>query len=241
MLEIKNLKFSYDQNKRKNSNSLKTNEQKNKTSWRNTKTSEEALHNSTQQEFCFNLTAQAKQIKLISGASGAGKTTLLNLIAGLLQQSSGQILYKGEDISNLSPWLRPVSILFQDQNLFAHLSAIENIGLGIDVNLRKALKQKQKILQALNKVGLDETYAHKLPHQLSGGQKQRIALARSIVSAKKILLLDEPFTGLDKKLRDEFAETLAQLVEQEELICLFVSHHKDEMPHFATTYELAEN
>lgn len=190
--------------------------------------------------FCFNLTAKAGQIKLITGASGSGKTTLLNLIGGLLKQKSGEILYKGKNIEKLFAWQRPVSILFQDQNLFAHLTAKKNIALGINTNLRKGLKEEKKILGSLAKVGLDATYLEKLPAELSGGQKQRVALARCLVANKKILLLDEPFTGLDKKLRQGFATTLAKLVKEEKLICLFVSHHKEEMPYGKKSYQVKD-
>lgn len=191
-----------------------------------------------QKSFCFNLSAKSGEIKLIRGASGSGKTTLLNLIAGLLQPSKGEILLAGKNLVALAPWQRPLAILFQDQNLFAHLSAKENIALGINTNLRKGLKEEKKILQALHKVGLEPSYLNQLPAQLSGGQKQRVALARALVAEKKILLLDEPFTGLDQDLRKAFSEILTQLVEQEQLICLLVSHDQEELNYFSEVYKV---
>ena len=134
------------------------------------------------------------------GPSGAGKSTLLAAIAGFETPASGRILWEGTDLAPLSPGERPVSILFQDQNLFAHLSVERNLGLAIDPRLRLSPTDRARIGQVLDRVGLSG-FGGRKPATLSGGQQARAALARALLRARPVLLLDEPFAALGPALR----------------------------------------
>src|SRR5690606_10892987 len=134
--------------------------------------------------------------------SGAGKSTLLSLIAGFDRPLSGSIHIGGEEVTRRKPADRPVTSLFQEHNLFAHLTAAENVGLGLDPGLRLSAGQQRAVAEALARVGL-EGLDKRLPSQLSGGQRQRVTLARSLVRERPLLLLDEPFSALHPGLRLE--------------------------------------
>ncbi|TNG93237.1 thiamine ABC transporter ATP-binding protein [Pasteurellaceae bacterium USgator11] len=179
----------------------------------------------------FDLQIRAGEKVALIGASGAGKSTLLNLIAGFEQPDSGQIWLNGENHSHSQPHLRPVSILFQENNLFNHLSVEQNIILGLQPNLNINAEQRQAVLHIADKVGLTP-YLSRLPEQLSGGQKQRIALARCMLRDKPILLLDEPFSALDTALRQEMLQLLAQICRDKNLTLLMVTHQPHEVCHF---------
>ncbi|TKI08735.1 thiamine ABC transporter ATP-binding protein ThiQ [Martelella alba] len=175
----------------------------------------------------FDIRLAAGEKTAILGPSGAGKSTLLNLIAGFLAQSSGRIWLNGEDHSATSPDRRPVSMLFQENNLFAHLSVEENIGLGLHPGLRLTERQREEVRQTARRVGLGDLL-ERLPGQLSGGQRQRAALARCLVRDRPILLLDEPFSALDPALRNEMLQQVEQACEQRGLTLLMVSHNLDD-------------
>jgi len=139
------------------------------------------------------------------GPSGAGKSTLLAAIAGFLAPASGRLLWEEGELSDLSPGKRPVSMLFQDNNLFPHLSAAQNVGLGLKPDLRLSEQQKSKVAAALTDVGLDG-FSERKPSALSGGQQSRVALARVLVADRAIVLLDEPFAALGPALKDEMLD-----------------------------------
>ncbi|WP_442805439.1 thiamine ABC transporter ATP-binding protein [Testudinibacter sp. TR-2022] len=179
----------------------------------------------------FDLQIRAGEKIALIGASGAGKSTLLNLIAGFEQPDSGQIWLNGENHSHSQPHLRPVSMLFQENNLFNHLSVAQNIILGLQPNLNINAEQQQAVLYIADKVGLTP-YLSRLPEQLSGGQKQRIALARCMLRDKPILLLDEPFSALDTALRQEMLQLLAQICRDKNLTLLMVTHQPQEVTDF---------
>jgi thiamine transport system ATP-binding protein len=168
------------------------------------------------------------QIVAVTGASGSGKSTLLNVIAGFETPDAGKVEILGEDAAGRDPAERPVSVIFQEHNLFAHLDVATNIGLGIDPALRLGVPEKAKIASALLRVGL-EGFGRRLPPTLSGGERQRVALARALVRRKPILLLDEPFAALDPGLRAGMANLLIDLHRQEGHTILIITHHPDDV------------
>ncbi|MCK3658910.1 thiamine ABC transporter ATP-binding protein [Pasteurellaceae bacterium Pebbles2] len=176
----------------------------------------------------FDLQVEKGQKVAVIGASGAGKSTLLNLIAGFELAHSGEICLNGELHNRTEPHQRPVSMLFQENNLFPHLSVQQNIALGLKPNLRLSPAEMQQVEQVASAVGLSEFLARK-PTELSGGQKQRVALARCLLRDKPILLLDEPFSALDPTLRQEMLALLLQLCEQKALTLLIVTHQPNEL------------
>ncbi|TQI78818.1 thiamine transport system ATP-binding protein [Serratia fonticola] len=180
----------------------------------------------------FDLRIQQGEHVAVLGPSGAGKSTLLSLIAGFLPAASGKLLLNGSDHTATPPAKRPVSMLFQDNNLFAHLTVMQNIGLGLDPGLRLNAAQKQQLTQIAHQVGLED-HLQRLPSQLSGGQRQRAALARCLIRQQPILLLDEPFSALDPALRNEMLLLLQDVCDRRQLTLLMVSHNLEDAARIA--------
>lgn len=176
----------------------------------------------------FELTADLQVrrggICAVMGPSGAGKSTLLSLIAGFLQPESGRVLWDGHDLGPLAPGERPLSILFQDHNLFPHLTAGQNVGLGLRSDLRLAPAERAAVDEAMATVGL-EGLGDRRPSMLSGGQQGRAALARTLLRARPLLLLDEPFAALGPALRAEMLDLVRALAAARGTTVLMVSHH----------------
>lgn len=168
------------------------------------------------------------QIVAVAGASGSGKSTLLNVIAGFETPDAGTVEILGEDAGGRDPAERPVSVIFQEHNLFAHLDVATNIGLGIDPALKLGVPERAKIAGALGRVGLDG-FGRRMPPTLSGGERQRVALARAVVRRRPVLLLDEPFAALDPGLRAEMSALLIDLHRQEGNTILIITHHPDDV------------
>ncbi|PRK73711.1 Thiamine import ATP-binding protein ThiQ [Haemophilus influenzae] len=177
---------------------------------------------------CFNLNVKAGERVAIIGESGAGKRTLLNLIAGFEFPAQGEIWLNDKNHTRSAPYERPVSMLFQENNLFPHLTVQQNLALGIKPSLKLTALEQEKIEQAACSVGLGD-YLERLPNSLSGGQKQRVALARCLLRDKPILLLDEPFSALDQKLRVEMLALIAKLCDEKDLTLLLVTHQPSEL------------
>ena len=171
----------------------------------------------------FSLSMQAGERLAILGPSGAGKSTLLSLIAGFLESNSGSLLLEGKEHSHTPPAKRPVSMLFQENNLFPHLTVAQNIGLGIHPGLKLSHQQKLALQEIARRVGL-ESCLQRLPAQLSGGQRQRAALARCLVRQQPVLLLDEPFSALDPALRKEMLQLVDEVCQERNITLLMVSH-----------------
>ncbi|TFL19296.1 thiamine ABC transporter ATP-binding protein [Jannaschia formosa] len=175
----------------------------------------------------FRLTADATLpeggITALMGASGSGKSTLLAAIAGFLAPARGRIRIGGEDVTDLAPGDRPLSMLFQDNNLFPHLTVAQNVGLGLRPDLRLSAEQKAARAEVLARVGLDGLEERR-PRDLSGGQQSRAALARALLRGRPWLLLDEPFSALGPALRTDMLELLRETAEAESLSVLMVTH-----------------
>lgn len=180
----------------------------------------------------FDLKVAKGECLALLGPSGAGKSTLLNLIAGFEVPGSGRVAIGGRDVTNLSPAERPVTSLFQEHNLFAHLTVSENVGLGLDPGLRLGPAERAAVDEALQRVEL-AGMGGRLPAQLSGGQRQRVALARSLVREKPLLLLDEPFSALDPGLRRGMLDLVDQLRRERGLTVVLVSHNPQDAQHIA--------
>ena len=177
---------------------------------------------------CFNLSVNAGERVAIIGESGAGKSTLLNLIAGFEFPAQGEIWLNDKNHTRSAPYERPVSMLFQENNLFPHLTVQQNLALGIKPSLKLTALEQEKIEQVACSVGLGD-YLQRLPNSLSGGQKQRVALARCLLRDTPILLLDEPFSALDQKLRVEMLALIAKLCDEKDLRLLLVTHQPSEL------------
>ncbi len=175
----------------------------------------------------FTLDVSAGEILSVIGPSGSGKTTLLNLVAGFVKPTSGKILINDKDISQLEISQRPVTTVFQENNLFPHLDVFTNVALGIQPSLKLNESEKQQIHQALENVGL-VNLTKRLPKELSGGQRQRVALARALVRKHSILLLDEPLAALGPAMREEIIDLLKELVETEKMCALLISHQPED-------------
>ncbi|MCA9269476.1 MAG: ATP-binding cassette domain-containing protein [Planctomycetales bacterium] len=171
----------------------------------------------------FDAQARPGAFTAILGASGSGKSTLLALVAGFETPSQGRVLIGNEDVTDRPPWKRPMSVLFQDNNLFAHLDAERNVALGITVALRPAPSDLEEARASLARVGLGG-YGKRMPGTLSGGERQRVALARALLRKAPVLLLDEPFAGLGPGLREEMLELLCDLQAQNMMTVLIVTH-----------------
>ena len=185
--------------------------------------------------FEFELAVNQGDVVAILGPSGAGKSTLLSLLAGFITPEYGDITIEQQSLLSQAPHQRPLSMLFQEHNLFAHLSIADNIGLGIKANLRLTDIEKNQVQNAAQQVGVD-TLLHRLPDQLSGGQKQRVALARCLVQKKPVLLLDEPFSALDPMLKEEMILLIKQLIETQNLTVLMVTHSLQDAKALASHY-----
>ena len=171
----------------------------------------------------FDLSLGRGQCLALVGPSGGGKTTLLNLIAGFDEALSGAIRFEGQDLTTLPPQQRPVTMLFQENNLFPHLCAAENVGLGLHPGLKLTPEDRAAIDRALEQVGLGGL-GTRLPRALSGGQRQRVAIARSLVRRRPLLLLDEPFSALDPGRRMRMLDLIRQLREETGMTVIMASH-----------------
>ena len=184
----------------------------------------------------FRLTAHwsvapGERVALI-GPSGAGKSTLLMALAGFLPATQGRILWQGADLAQTVPGDRPLTILFQDQNLFPHLTLVQNLGLGLSPTLRLTPAQAAQIETALVRVGLAGMGGRK-PGQLSGGQQGRAALARALLRARPVLLLDEPFAALGPALKAEMLDLLDEVASATGAAVLMVTHDPSDAKRFA--------
>jgi thiamine transport system ATP-binding protein len=176
----------------------------------------------TKEKYTYNLEVKEQEIVAILGQSGSGKSTLLDLIAGFIEPSSGSIILNQKELLNLSVEKRPMSILFQNHNLFEHLNVQKNILLGLGKTKDKDA-DKKRVNNILKEIGL-EAFEDTLSSQLSGGQQQRVALARVLLRNEPILLLDEPFTGLDEQTRVLMLDLVKKITQDHNLHTIIVTH-----------------
>ncbi|MHB0951681.1 MAG: thiamine ABC transporter ATP-binding protein [Allorhizobium sp.] len=183
-------------------------------------------------DFHFDCRMPKGAITVVAGPSGSGKSTLLNIVAGFETPDGGRVLIEGRDVGKLLPAERPVSFVFQDNNLFAHLDLFANVGLGINPALRLDNADREAVSTALKRVGLGG-FERRFPSTLSGGERQRAAFARALVRRKPVLLLDEPFASLDPGLRTAMADLLEGLRDETGSTVIIVSHDPDEVARLA--------
>lgn len=169
----------------------------------------------------------AGEFFVLLGPSGCGKTTLLRMIAGFEVPTEGQILIDGQDMSHVPPNKRPVNMVFQSYAVFPHMSVTDNVGYGLKISGVDKREYTDRVAEALELVKLGG-FGDRMPDQMSGGQRQRVALARSLVMRPKVLLLDEPLSALDAKLRAQMQFELADLQDKVGITFVTVTHDQDE-------------
>ena len=184
---------------------------------------DQASLNRGKKKFTYNVEIKSGSFTVVIGPNGGGKSTLILMLAGFLPNDHGAIYFNTQKISHLPPEQRPLSVLFQDHNLFPAMTVYQNTAIGITPNLRPDHAQQKLIEKALDMVGLTALRDHR-PHRLSGGQRQRCALARALVRDQPVLLLDEPFRALDPEMRAQMLEIIKQIREDGDKTLIMVSH-----------------
>lgn len=171
----------------------------------------------------FDGSFEAGALTAVMGPSGSGKSTLFALIAGFEEPASGRVTIGGDDVTRKAPGERPITYVFQENNLFAHLDVSTNVGLGIAPRRRLRSEEREKVEAALGHVGLSGL-GSRMPGTLSGGERQRVALARALVRRRPVLLLDEPFAALGPSLREEMLALVRALHDEGGLTTLMITH-----------------
>jgi len=195
-------------------------------------------YKNTDDLYTYNLEVQPSEVVAILGQSGSGKSTLLDIVAGFIEPSAGSIKLNGQELLGQSVEKRPITILFQNHNLFEHLTVQKNILLGVNKTLKDSIEEVEKVQDILKEVGLEE-HEHKLASELSGGQQQRVALARVLMRREPMLLLDEPFSGLDDATRIEMLELVQKITQEHKLHTIMVTHDTDDCDRIANhVYEM---
>ncbi|MFF1871764.1 ABC transporter ATP-binding protein [Kitasatospora herbaricolor] len=175
----------------------------------------------------LDLTVHPGELLALLGPSGCGKTTALRILAGFEQHDSGQVLVDGENITRIPAHRRDAGMVFQSYSLFPHLTAADNVAFGMRMRGTAKAQRRKRALELLELVGLPQ-HADRYPHQLSGGQQQRIALARALALEPRVLLLDEPLSALDAKVRLSLREEIRRLQQELGITTLFVTHDQEE-------------
>jgi len=183
----------------------------------------------------FNLNVESGDIFALLGDSGSGKSSALRFIAGLENAMNGSVVLDGADLSlngvhSVKPELREIGMVFQDYALFPHMTVFQNISFGIDHLSKKSKTEKvASLLELISLKGIEKKY----PHQLSGGEQQRVSLARALANSPKLLLLDEPFSSLDKSHRDELVKDVRSILKKQSVTSILVTHDESEAKVFA--------
>ena len=183
----------------------------------------------------FNLDLQSGDIFALLGDSGSGKSSALRFIAGLESASNGRVALDGNNLSldgnhSVKPELREIGMVFQDYALFPHMTVFQNISFGIDyLSKKEKIERVQTLLELISLQGIEKKY----PHQLSGGEQQRVSLARSLATSPKLLLLDEPFSSLDKSHRDQLVQEVRVILKNAGVTSILVTHDESEAEAFA--------
>ncbi|MDA9060544.1 ABC transporter ATP-binding protein [Candidatus Thioglobus sp.] len=183
----------------------------------------------------FNLNVKSGDIFALLGDSGSGKSSALRFIAGLENAKNGSVVLDGANLSlngahSVKPELREIGMVFQDYALFPHMTVFQNISFSIDHLSKKSKTEKvTSLLELINLNGIEKKY----PHQLSGGEQQRVSLARALANSPKLLLLDEPFSSLDKSHRDELVKDVRSILKNQLVTSILVTHDEAEAMAFA--------
>jgi len=188
----------------------------------------------------LDLTINPGELFFLLGPSGCGKTTLLRSIAGFYIPEKGQILFGNEDVTNLAPHKRNTGMMFQSYALWPHMSVAENVAFGLEERKVAAAEIKRRVAEALSSVRMEQ-YADRKPNQLSGGQQQRVALARALVIRPRCLLLDEPLSNLDAKLRLEMRTEIRRVCKEFKLTTVYVTHDQKEALSIADRMAILES
>ncbi len=175
----------------------------------------------------FSLTIEPGEFIALLGPSGCGKTTVLRQLAGFEQLDSGRVLVNGQDISNVSAQKRDMGMVFQSYSLFPNMNALNNVAFGLRMRHQRSAQRLKKAAEVLEMVGLSDQ-TKKYPHQMSGGQQQRVALARALAIEPQVLLLDEPLSALDAKVRAELRDQIRLLQKRLAITTIFVTHDQEE-------------
>ncbi|MCU5772652.1 ABC transporter ATP-binding protein [Erwiniaceae bacterium BAC15a-03b] len=175
----------------------------------------------------IDFSADKGEFVTLLGPSGCGKSTLLRCLAGLTSVDSGEIQIEGEDIVPLAPQQRAIGMVFQSYALFPNMTVEGNVAFGLKMQKMPASEIRQRVAEALALVELND-FARRYPHQLSGGQSQRVALARSLVTRPRLLLLDEPLSALDARIRRHLRDQIRRIQRELNLTTLFVTHDQEE-------------
>jgi thiamine transport system ATP-binding protein len=181
----------------------------------------------------FDMAVPKGSFTAVIGPSGGGKSTLLSLIAGFEMPLTGRILIGGQDMSGVAPSDRPVSMIFQDNNVFAHLDLWQNVAIGLSPGLKLTAEQRELADEALSRVGLADLRQRK-PGEVSGGERQRVAIARALVRDKPVLLLDEPFAALGPALRRDMLDLVREVQNDRGLTVMMVSHQPEDARYAAS-------
>ncbi len=175
----------------------------------------------------LDLVVEPGELLALLGPSGCGKTTALRILAGFDQPTSGSVLVNGQDVSRVPANKRDMGMVFQSYSLFPTMSAIDNVAFGLRLRGRRGGDRRRRAVELLELVGLGE-HATKYPHQLSGGQQQRVALARALAIAPRVLLLDEPLSALDAKVREQLRDEIRRVQLELGVTTVFVTHDQEE-------------
>ena len=175
----------------------------------------------------INLEVEKGELLTLLGPSGCGKSTLLRCLAGLEEVQEGQIFLEDQDITNLDARLRQIGMVFQQYSLFPNMTVEQNLAFGLKIQKLSKEEMKDEITKALKMIGMEDK-RNSYPNQLSGGQQQRVALARAIVTKPKVLLLDEPLSAIDAKLRKNLQIEIRRIQKELNITTIFVTHDQDE-------------
>ena len=175
----------------------------------------------------IDLEVEKGELLTLLGPSGCGKSTLLRCLAGLEAVQEGQIFLEDQDITNLDARLRQIGMVFQQYSLFPNMTVEQNLAFGLKIQKLSKEEMKEEITKALKMIGMEDK-RNSYPNQLSGGQQQRVALARAIVTKPKVLLLDEPLSAIDAKLRKNLQIEIRRIQKELNITTIFVTHDQDE-------------
>ena len=175
----------------------------------------------------IDLQVEKGELLTLLGPSGCGKSTLLRCLAGLEEVQEGSVYLEGKDITHIDARLRQIGMVFQQYSLFPNMTVAQNLAFGLKIKKLSKEEMKREVIKALQMVGLEEK-ANAYPAQLSGGQQQRVALARAIVTKPKVLLLDEPLSAIDAKLRKSLQVEIRRIQKELNITTIFVTHDQDE-------------